>query len=118
MQIIEKSRNTNETQVSVALNLRGCGSYEISTPVKFFNHMLELFSAHSMFDLKINANSLDNDPHHLVEDVAITLGQAFNEALADKRGRCLSGNLKTFRLRCRQTRKSNVLSTLSDPILV
>ena len=86
MQVIEKSRNTNETQVSVALNPRGCGSYEISTPIKFFNHMLELFSAHSMFDLKINANSLDDDPHHLVEDVAITLGQAFNEALGDKRG--------------------------------
>lgn len=86
MQVIEKSRNTNETQVSVTLNPRGCGSYEISTPIKFFNHMLELFSAHSMIDLRINANSLDDDPHHLVEDVAITLGKAFCEALGDKRG--------------------------------
>ncbi len=86
MSIIEKTRNTNETQVFVSINPYGSGTFEISTPIKFFNHMLELLSAHAKFDLKITANSLDCDPHHLVEDVAITLGQAFEESLGEKRG--------------------------------
>lgn len=86
MQTVEKTRNTKETQVAITLNAYGSGIYEINTPIIFFNHMLELLCAHAMFDLKINAQSLDSDPHHLVEDVAITLGQSIKEALGDKCG--------------------------------
>lgn len=86
MQTIEKTRNTLETQVSLTLNPRAKGKYEISTPIKFFNHMLELLCAHGSMDLKLDANSLDGDSHHLVEDVAITLGCALKEALSDKKG--------------------------------
>ena len=86
MQTIEKTRNTLETQVSLSFNPQGDGTCEICTPIKFFNHMLELLCAHGGFSLKLNAISLDCDPHHLVEDVAITLGEAFKESLGDKRG--------------------------------
>ena len=81
-----KERKTNETNISVELNLDGSGKREIDTGIKFFNHMLEQFSAHSGLDLKITAESLDGDQHHLVEDVAITLGLALKEALGDKKG--------------------------------
>lgn len=86
MQTIEKTRQTAETQVNVVLNPCGKGSCDISTPIKFFTHMLELLASHAMFDLKIQAVSLDGDFHHLVEDVAITLGCALKESLGDKRG--------------------------------
>ena len=86
MQTIEKTRNTLETQVSLSFNPQGDGTCEICTPIKFFNHMLELLCAHGGFSLKLNAVSLDCDPHHLAEDVAITLGEAFKESLGDKRG--------------------------------
>ena len=86
MQTVEKTRNTLETQISLTLNPRGDGNREIQTPIKFFNHMLELFCSHGNFDIKLCANSLDNDSHHLVEDTAITLGEAFREALGDKKG--------------------------------
>lgn len=86
MQTVEKTRNTLETQISLTLNPKGKGQYEITTPIKFFSHMLELLCAHSNFDLKLNANSLDNDPHHLVEDTAITLGEALKNSLGDKKG--------------------------------
>lgn len=79
-------RNTNETQVTVELNLDGTGSYDIKTDFKFFKHMLEQFAYHSKFDLKILAESLDGDEHHLVEDVALALGSAFKEAISDKKG--------------------------------
>ena len=86
MQTVEKTRNTLETQISLTLNPKGKGQYEITTPIKFFSHTLELLCAHSNFDLKLNANSLDNDPHHLVEDTAITLGEALKNSLGDKKG--------------------------------
>ncbi len=86
MQTVEKTRNTLETQISLTLNPKGKGQYEITTPIKFFSHMLELLCAHSNFDLKLNANSLDNDPHHLVEDTAITIGEALKNSLGDKKG--------------------------------
>ncbi len=86
MQIVEKVRNTNETGINVVFNPCGSGISEINTPINFFSHMLQLFCAHSMCDIKLNANSFDNDPHHLVEDVAITLGEALKESLGDKRG--------------------------------
>ena len=81
-----KIRETNETDITVKLNLDGTGEYKIDTGIKFFDHMLEQFSHHSMIDLEIGVNSHDKDNHHVVEDVAITLGIAFKEALGDKKG--------------------------------
>lgn len=80
------ARATKETNINVELNLDGSGVFEIDTDIKFFKHMLEQFSYHSKFDLKIRAKSLDGDQHHLVEDVAIALGKAFIEAIGDKSG--------------------------------
>lgn len=83
----EVERTTKETSVSVALALDGSGAGEISTGVPFLDHMLELFARHGMFDLTVRANGdLDVDQHHTVEDVGLTLGQAFRAALGDKRG--------------------------------
>jgi imidazoleglycerol-phosphate dehydratase len=85
--ISEVTRNTNETQIMVSLNLDGSGEGEISTGVPFMDHMLELFSKHGFFDLEIKAKGdIDIDYHHLVEDLGITLGQAFSEALGEKAG--------------------------------
>ena len=81
-----KERKTAETEIKINLNLDGNGNYKINTGIKFFDHMLEQLAHHASFDLDINVNSLDKDNHHVVEDVAITLGQAFNEALGDKKG--------------------------------
>ena len=81
-----KERKTLETEVKIELNLDGTGKREINTPIKFFTHMLEQFAAHGGFDLKINVQSNDKDNHHVVEDVAITLGDAFKEALSEKKG--------------------------------
>ncbi len=82
----EKIRKTLETEVKIELNLDGTGKREIETPIKFFTHMLEQFAAHGGFDLKINVQSHDKDNHHVVEDVALTLGEAFKDALGDKKG--------------------------------
>jgi imidazoleglycerol-phosphate dehydratase len=80
-------RNTKETQIRAALNIDGQGRYEISTGIRFFDHMLELFAHHGAFDLKLKARGdLDVDQHHTVEDVGIVLGQAFTQALGNKRG--------------------------------
>ncbi len=81
-----KVRKTAETEIQVDINLDGNGKYKINTGIKFFNHMLEQFACHSGFDIDINVNSLDKDNHHIVEDVAITLGEAFIDALGDKKG--------------------------------
>ncbi len=86
MRISKQLRETNETRVELELNLDGSGKYEISTGLKFFDHMLEQFAHHSGFDLKIKVASHDLDSHHNVEDVALTLGTALKEALGDKRG--------------------------------
>lgn len=86
MRICKKDRKTKETEIFVEINLDGCGKHSINTEFKFFKHMLEQFSAHSRYDLTVNAKSLDGDSHHLVEDTAITLGEAFLEALGDKKG--------------------------------
>lgn len=82
----KKERKTLETEVKVELNLDGSGKREINTPIKFFTHMLEQFAAHGGFNLKINVQSHDKDNHHVIEDVALTLGEAFKEALSDKKG--------------------------------
>lgn len=81
-----KTRKTLETEVTIELNIDGTGKNEINTPIKFFTHMLEQFAAHGSFDLKISVKSHDKDNHHVIEDVALTLGDAFKEALADKKG--------------------------------
>ena len=81
------NRETKETQISVELNLDGDGKADLEIGVPFLEHMLDQVARHGMFDLKIIANGdLEIDAHHTVEDVGITLGQAFSEALADKKG--------------------------------
>lgn len=85
--IVGIGRNTSETQIKIRLNIDGKGQYNIDTGVNFFNHMLESFSKHSRMDLDIIANGdIEIDDHHTVEDVGILLGEAFNEAIGDKRG--------------------------------
>jgi imidazoleglycerol-phosphate dehydratase len=80
-------RSTKETQIRLALTIDGRGSYAVSTGIRFFDHMLELFAHHGGFDLTLKANGdLDVDQHHTVEDVGIVLGQAFDKALGSKRG--------------------------------
>lgn len=88
----EKIRKTLETEVKIGLKIDGTGKREISTPIKFFTHMLEQFAAHGGFDLKIDVQSHDKDNHHVIEDVALTLGEAFKEALGDKKGICRYGS--------------------------
>ncbi|MDH3631118.1 MAG: imidazoleglycerol-phosphate dehydratase HisB [Gammaproteobacteria bacterium] len=81
------SRKTLETQISVVLNLDGQGNSSFDTGIPFLEHMLEQIARHGSFDLTISATGdLDIDDHHTVEDIGITLGQAFNKALADKKG--------------------------------
>jgi len=77
-------RDTKETQISLELNLDGSGQYQIATGLKMLDHLLSQLAQHGRFDLKIAASG--DDPHHLIEDVAICLGKAFNEALGEKRG--------------------------------
>ncbi len=80
-------RNTKETQISGSLRIEGTGTYEVSTGVRFLDHMLELFARHGAFDLTIQAKGdLDVDQHHTVEDVGIVLGDLFAKALGDRRG--------------------------------
>ena len=85
--IIELNRKTNETDISIKINLDGTGKYKINTGIGFLNHMLELFSKHSNCDIILNAKGdLEVDEHHTVEDIAIILGEAIRKALKDKRG--------------------------------
>jgi len=80
-------RNTKETQIRAVLVVDGRGRYQVSTGIRFFDHMLELFAHHGGFDLQLKATGdLDVDQHHTVEDVGIVLGQAFEKALGSKRG--------------------------------
>src|ERR1700712_2856551 len=80
-------RNTLETKISLRLNVDGKGTHQVSTGIRFFDHMLESFAKHGGFDLELKCiGDLDVDQHHTVEDVGIALGEAFQEALGDKRG--------------------------------
>jgi imidazoleglycerol-phosphate dehydratase len=80
-------RKTNETDIRLLLKLDGQGTYKVSTGIRFFDHMLELFARHGGFDLELSCKGdLDVDQHHTVEDVGIALGEAFERALGDKKG--------------------------------
>jgi imidazoleglycerol-phosphate dehydratase len=80
-------RSTTETDIQLSLTLEGQGRYEVSTGIRFFDHMLELFTRHGGFDLKLKVKGdLDVDQHHTVEDVGIALGEAFDSALGKKKG--------------------------------
>ncbi len=87
MRTAKIERETKETEIKLELNLDGSGKSKIDTPIKFLNHMLENFSKHSGFDLKITATGdTEVEDHHLVEDIGICLGQALDKALGNKKG--------------------------------
>jgi imidazoleglycerol-phosphate dehydratase len=80
-------RKTKETQILLQLNVDGTGTSKVETTIPFFNHMLEAWAKHGLMDVAVDARGdIEVDLHHTVEDVGIVLGQAFREALADKRG--------------------------------
>ena len=80
-------RRTNETSIALTLTLDGKGSYTVSTGIRFLDHMLELFTRHGGFDLRVAATGdLDVDQHHTVEDLGIALGEAVSRALGDRKG--------------------------------
>jgi imidazoleglycerol-phosphate dehydratase len=80
-------RHTAETRIDLQLTIEGQGRYNVSTGIRFFDHMLELFTRHGAFDLELACKGdLDVDQHHTVEDVGIALGEAFESALGSKRG--------------------------------
>jgi imidazoleglycerol-phosphate dehydratase len=81
------NRDTTETQIALTLTIEGRGRYEVSTGIRFFDHMLELFTRHGAFDLKLQATGdLDVDQHHTVEDIGIALGEGVSQALGNRRG--------------------------------
>ena len=83
----ERLRKTRETEVSVRIELDGNGDADVATGIGFLDHMLDALARHSGFDLRVHATGdLHIDPHHTTEDIGITLGTAFGEALGDKRG--------------------------------
>lgn len=80
-------RQTTETQIKGKLTIDGKGTYDVSTGIRFFDHMLELFTRHGGFNLSLHATGdLDVDQHHTVEDVGIVLGEAVSKALGDRKG--------------------------------
>ena len=80
-------RKTAETEIRIALTIEGRGKYEVATGIRFLYHMLELFTRHGGFDLKLTASGdLDVDQHHTVEDIGIAMGEVFDRALGDRRG--------------------------------
>ncbi len=80
-------RDTNETKISVSIDLDGSGNFEVNTGIGFFDHMLEQLSKHSLINMTVKCDGdIHIDFHHSVEDVAIALGQAFKEAIGDKNG--------------------------------
>jgi len=89
MRSAEIQRDTNETSIVLSLEIDGEGKRAINTGIGFFNHMLDLFTKHGLFNLSLNVNGdLEVDEHHTVEDVGIVLGEAFAQAVGDKAGIC------------------------------
>jgi imidazoleglycerol-phosphate dehydratase len=87
MRTARLQRKTTETKIDLSLNIDGRGKYEVSTGIRFFDHMLELFARHGVFDLRLRCDGdLDVDQHHSVEDVGIALGEAFDQALGNRKG--------------------------------
>ena len=87
MRTAEISRRTDETQIEIKLDLDGRGQYAVSTGIGFLDHMLTHLAVHGLFDLSVQATGdLHIDSHHTVEDVALALGQAFDQALGDRKG--------------------------------
>jgi len=87
MRQVTIERQTSETQVAVSLNLDGAGKYRVATGLPFLDHMLRHLAVHGLFDLDVEAHGdLEIDPHHTVEDVALTLGLAFDRALGERKG--------------------------------
>ena len=87
MRTAEVSRQTNETQIEIKLDLDGTGEHQISTGIGFLDHMLTHLAVHGLFDLSVQASGdLEVDPHHTMEDVALALGGAFDKALGDRKG--------------------------------
>ena len=85
-------RKTRETDIELTFAVDGSGRSDVSTGIGFFDHMLELFTKHGLFDLQLKAKGdLNVDAHHTVEDVGLALGQALREALGDKKGLCRYG---------------------------
>ncbi len=88
------ARNTKETKITVSLNIDGTGKSKINTGIGFFDHMLEGFAKHGLFDLEVNVEGdLNVDGHHTVEDTGIVLGQAIMQAIGDKKGIKRYGNM-------------------------
>ncbi len=84
---VSLKRKTKETDIKIELNIDGKGKTDISTPIPFLNHLLDNFGKHGLFDLKIRARGdIEIDQHHTVEDIGISLGEAFKKALGDKKG--------------------------------
>lgn len=87
MRIVQNARRTDETEITLRLNLDGSGIYNVDTGCGFLNHMLELFSRHGRFDITLTCRGdVQVDYHHTVEDIAIVIGRAFSEALGDRAG--------------------------------
>lgn len=87
MRTAELRRDTAETQIFVSLNLDGTGKKELNTGIPFFDHMLDQIARHGLIDLKVEAKGdLEIDAHHTVEDIGITIGQAFAKAIGTKQG--------------------------------
>ena len=80
------NRSTTETTISVSVNIDGTGNTNIKTGINFIDHLITSFGKHGMMDLKVNAKSNDGIEHHLIEDTAITIGQAIDKALSSRRG--------------------------------
>jgi len=77
-------RETKETNINLSLNIDGSGKWDMNSGIRMFDHLLAQLSQHGLFDIKLSATGIDQ--HHVVEDVAITLGKAFAQALGEKRG--------------------------------
>jgi imidazoleglycerol-phosphate dehydratase len=89
------TRSTFETKIEVEIGLDGSGRAEIHTGIGFFDHMLNLFARHALFDLAVKAKGDTHiDDHHTVEDVGIAMGEAFLKALGDKKGLCRYGDIR------------------------